>query len=54
MRENAIETIEKFGNNRNYSVIVLIGQDLSSECVSRDIAIFSTLTNQLANDVSVI
>ncbi|XP_012216865.2 exopolyphosphatase PRUNE1 [Linepithema humile] len=51
MRENAIKTIEKFGNNRNCSVIVLIGQDLSSERVSRDIAVFSTLSNQLGNDI---
>lgn len=54
MRENAIETIEKFGNNQNCSVVILIGQDLSSERVSRDIAVFSTLCNQLGNDVSVL
>ncbi|XP_072761001.1 exopolyphosphatase PRUNE1-like [Anoplolepis gracilipes] len=51
MRENAKETVEKFGNDRNYDVIVLIGQNVSSEHVSRDIAIFSTLSNQLANEI---
>lgn len=54
MRENAKETIEKFGNDRNHDVIILIGQNINTEHVSRDIAIFSTLFNQLANEVSVI
>lgn len=54
MRENAKEIIEKFSNNRNHDVIILIGQNVRSEHVSRDIAIFSTLFNQLANEVSVI
>ena len=54
MRENARETIEKFSNDRNCDVIVLIGQNVSSEHVSRDIAVFSALSNQLANKVSII
>lgn len=56
MRENAKETIEKFGNDRNYDVIILMGQNISDElkCVSKDIAVFSTLDNRLALDVSVI
>jgi len=51
MRENAKEVIEKFADERNCNVVVLIGQDVSKEHVSRDIAIFSTLCNQLANNV---
>lgn len=54
MRENAKETIEKFSNDRNCDVVILIGQNVSSEHVSRDIAIFSTSSNQLANEVSVL
>ncbi|KYQ53247.1 Discoidin domain-containing receptor 2, partial [Trachymyrmex zeteki] len=51
VRENAKEVIEQFANERNCDVVVLIGQDVSKEHVSRDIAIFSTLCNQLANDI---
>lgn len=51
MRENAKETIEKFSNDRNCDVVILIGQNVSSEHVSRDIAIFSTSSNQLANEI---
>ncbi|XP_012063618.1 PREDICTED: protein prune homolog [Atta cephalotes] len=51
VRENAKEVIEQFANERNCNVVVLIGQDVTKECVSRDIAIFSTLCNQLANDI---
>lgn len=51
MQENAKEVIEKFADERNCNVIVLIGQDVSEERVSRDIAIFSTLCKQLANDI---
>lgn len=58
MRENAKETIEKFGKDRNYDVIILMGQDISSEHISKDIAIFSTISSslfqQLGYDVSVI
>jgi len=54
MRENAKEVIEKFADERNCNVVVLIGQDVSKERVSRDIAIFSTLYNQLAIDVSIV
>lgn len=60
-RENAKEVVEKFANERNCNVVVLIGQDVSEERVSRDIAIFSKLPmyfynntfqhNQLANDI---
>lgn len=55
MRENAKETIEKFGNDRNYDVIILMGQNISDElkCVSKDIAVFSTLDNRLALDITV-
>ncbi|KYN19447.1 Discoidin domain-containing receptor 2, partial [Trachymyrmex cornetzi] len=51
VRENAKEVIEQFANERNCNVVVLIGQDVTKERVSRDIAIFSTLCNQLANDI---
>lgn len=54
MRENARKVIEMFADERNCNVIVLIGQDVSEERVSRDIAIFSTLRNQLTNDVSLL
>lgn len=54
MRENAEEVIEKFANERNCNIVVLIGQDVMRESVSRDVAIFSTLYNQLANNVSII
>ncbi|KAL6259701.1 hypothetical protein P5V15_009616 [Pogonomyrmex californicus] len=50
MREGAKEVIEKFANERNCNIVVLIGQDVSRD-VSRDIAIFSTIHNQLANDI---
>ncbi|XP_025074962.1 exopolyphosphatase PRUNE1 [Pogonomyrmex barbatus] len=53
MREGAKEVIEKFANERNCNIVVLIGQDVSRD-VSRDIAIFSTIHNQLANDVRII
>ncbi|XP_077262292.1 exopolyphosphatase PRUNE1-like [Temnothorax americanus] len=51
MLENAEEAIEKFANERNCNVVVLIGQGMTKERVSRDIAIFSTLCNQFANDI---
>lgn len=54
MRENAEEIIEKFANERNCNVVILIGQDVMGEHVSRDIAIFSTLRNRLMNDVNII
>ncbi|XP_036148175.1 exopolyphosphatase PRUNE1 isoform X2 [Monomorium pharaonis] len=50
-RKNAKEVIEKFADERNCNVVVLIGQDVNRENVSRDIAIFSTLRNSLANDI---
>lgn len=53
MRENAEEVIEKFANERNCNIVILIGQDVMRERVSRDIAIFSTLCNRLANDVNI-
>ncbi|XP_020292190.1 protein prune homolog [Pseudomyrmex gracilis] len=52
LRENARETIEKFTNDRNCTVTILIGQDLSSDCVFRDIAVFwSTSSSQLGSDM---
>ncbi|KYN06614.1 Discoidin domain-containing receptor 2 [Cyphomyrmex costatus] len=51
VRENAKEVVERFANERNCNVVVLIGQDVNRERVARDIAIFSTLCNQLANNI---
>ncbi|KAL0100964.1 hypothetical protein PUN28_019389 [Cardiocondyla obscurior] len=51
MRENAEEVVEKFANERNCNVVVLIGQHVMKDRVSRDIVIYSTLCNQLANDI---
>ncbi|KYN34970.1 Protein prune like protein [Trachymyrmex septentrionalis] len=51
VQENAKEVIEQFVNERNCNVVVLIGQDVTKKHVSRDIAIFSILRNQLANDI---
>jgi len=51
MRENAEEVIENFANERNCNIVVLIGQDVMRKSVSRDVAIFSTMCNQLANNI---
>ncbi|XP_014476732.1 PREDICTED: protein prune homolog isoform X2 [Dinoponera quadriceps] len=50
-RENAKEMIEKFGIDKNCTVIVLIGLDVSDGRISRDIAVFSILCDQLGNDI---
>ncbi|EFN75302.1 Protein prune-like protein [Harpegnathos saltator] len=51
MKENAKEIIEKFSIDKNWTVIVLIGLNVSDGHISRDIAIFSTLCNQLGHDI---
>lgn len=54
MLDNAREAIQTFCFINNYTVIVLIGLNLKTENPSRDIAVFSTLSNQLGHDVSII
>lgn len=49
--DNAKETIEKLVSDRNCTVHILIGHDVSSEHVSRDIAVFSTGSDQLRDAI---
>lgn len=54
MPNNAIEEVEKFAINMNSNVVILLGLESKFDCVMRDIAVYTRLSDPLGDEVSVL